>query len=100
MLVLLLALTKDLMRDPLILRRRLASTVLEESVIEAVEEHDGTFTLTTADAPSTPVVVTTARSDALSVDPSDLEGEGTSLAVAPQGEGEAGPRPQKSPTQE
>lgn len=92
MLVLLLALTKDLMRDPLILRRRLASTVLEESVIEAVEEHDGTFSLATTDAPETPVVVTTARSDALSVDPSDSEGEGSSLAVAPAGEGEAEPR--------
>ena len=101
MLLLTVALTKDLASDPLILRRKLASTVLEESVIEAVEEHDGTFALATTEVPETPVVVTTARSDALSVDPSDMEGEGTSLAVAPEGEGEAGPRqPRREPDED
>nr|WP_197684238.1 BCCT family transporter [Vaginimicrobium propionicum] len=48
MLLLIVALTKDLMRDPLILRRKLAQSVLEESVVEGVERHEADFTLRTA----------------------------------------------------
>jgi choline/carnitine/betaine transport len=93
MLLLLVAFTKDLSRDPLILRRTLARTVLEESVVEGVERHDGTFALRTHEVPPSAPVVTNASSDALSVDPSDTdEGDGTALAAARGGEGVSDPR--------
>lgn len=48
MMLLMISITKDLSKDPLILRRKLARTLLEETVTEGVKQHDSTFTLRTA----------------------------------------------------
>jgi hypothetical protein len=52
MLVLCVALWKDLSRDPLVLKRELADQVLAETVDTGVEKHDGEpFELATAPSP-------------------------------------------------
>lgn len=48
MLLLCVALWKDLSKDPLVLRGQLARRVLVESVVTGVEKHEGAFELTTA----------------------------------------------------
>lgn len=48
MLLLCVALWKDLSKDPLVLRGQLARRVLVESVVTGVEKHEGTFELATA----------------------------------------------------
>ncbi|GAB2512175.1 BCCT family transporter [Paramicrobacterium agarici] len=50
MLLLCIALWKDLSKDPLVLRGQLARHVLVESVSSAVEKHEGPFELTTSEA--------------------------------------------------
>ncbi|WP_084499803.1 BCCT family transporter [Brevibacterium album] len=47
MMLLCVALWKDLSRDPLVLQGRLASKLLEDSVMNAIDEHQGPFTIST-----------------------------------------------------
>ncbi|WP_291793888.1 BCCT family transporter [Brevibacterium sp.] len=69
MLLLCVALWRDLRTDPLVLQGRLASKLLEDSVMQAVDTHDGPFTLSTHQLP----VVDTEeeRSEAGGADGSD-----------------------------
>ncbi len=55
MVLICVALTKDLYRDPLTLRRQLVSSVVNRSVRTAVEQHHGeTFDLVTSSKSATP----------------------------------------------
>jgi choline-glycine betaine transporter len=47
MLLLCVAIWRDLSKDPLIIQGRLATILLEESVATAIDEHDGPFELST-----------------------------------------------------
>src|SRR5690606_19362983 len=48
MLLLCVAIWRDLSKDPLIIQGRLATILLEESVATAIDEHDGPFELSTS----------------------------------------------------
>ncbi|SEC13987.1 choline/carnitine/betaine transport [Paramicrobacterium humi] len=64
MLLLCVALWKDLSNDPLVWRGRLARHVLVESVVNAVEKHEGAFELTTSESEELHQAVVEAEAEA------------------------------------
>ncbi|MGY5764330.1 BCCT family transporter [Brachybacterium sp. DNPG3] len=80
MLLLCVAIWKDLSKDPLMIRSKLARHVLEDSVDTAVERHDGEpFELRTVEA-----VVETAPADDAPADSTPVDDASTKAAAAAQ----------------
>jgi choline/carnitine/betaine transport len=63
MLLLCISIWRDLSRDPMVLRRKLAGAVLVESVSSGVETHDGAFQLTTSALPADEIVEAVEKAD-------------------------------------
>ena len=91
MLLLCVAIWKDLSRDPLILQDRVAREVLEQSIVQGLERHDGSeFSLMTREVP----VVKRKSEPVETLDESDSELEELLTSQAPPS-GEAVPDGQR-----